>query len=436
MEDVIGFELTDTIGKKLYFSSAMELRSFLNTEFQFWLSAWADIQNSEKDVHNYISGGALLERIYSRVETWMADNMREQLHLTEFEDLTSNWLWSGHELTPAFIECNRNFNILGAKGFMDAIKGEIGDDLRAQSYLAGATLGTHWSGIKFEEGAPEAYFSRAIKRLYEKQKIDLDTVNRDVKARTRSLDRSFAKYESRVASTSDLIEKKATGIIESQELKFSEMIIDFKKKSTKANDLLEREQVIRAACALRERKRYERRLKKKLKEFDESYLRVENLYKEKLAFEAPAEYWRKSARAFMWQGIIGAALTALIALFSFDIFSTAFFNWQGGGDVKMGLDNLQGIILFSASASVFAYLFRVVSRFTFSAFHLMRDAQERKQLTYLYLSLSNEAEVDSESRNIVLQALFSRSETGLLANEHGPTMPTIVDTVRAVAPKK
>src|SRR5690606_24045815 len=129
MEDVIGFELTDTIGKKLYFSSAMELRSFLNTEFQFWLSAWEDIQNSEKDVHNYISGGALLERIYSRVETWTADNMRGQLHLTEFEDLTSNWLWSGHELTPAFIECNRNFNMLGAKGFMDAIKGEIGDDL-------------------------------------------------------------------------------------------------------------------------------------------------------------------------------------------------------------------------------------------------------------------------------------------------------------------
>jgi hypothetical protein len=55
----------------------------------------------------------------------------------------------------------------------------------------------------------------------------------------------------------------------------------------------------------------------------------------------------------------------------------------------------------------------------------MRDAEEREQLTYLYLSLSIEAVIDEGSREIVLQALFSRSETGLLINEHGPTMPSL-----------
>lgn len=53
----------------------------------------------------------------------------------------------------------------------------------------------------------------------------------------------------------------------------------------------------------------------------------------------------------------------------------------------------------------------------------MRDAEEREQLTYLYLSLTHESEIDKESRDIVLQALFSRSETGLLSQEQGPKMP-------------
>lgn len=48
---------------------------------------------------------------------------------------------------------------------------------------------------------------------------------------------------------------------------------------------------------------------------------------------------------------------------------------------------------------------------------------KREQLTYLYLSLTNESVIDEKSREIVLQALFSRTETGLLNNEHGPTMP-------------
>ena len=80
---------------------------------------------------------------------------------------------------------------------------------------------------------------------------------------------------------------------------------------------------------------------------------------------------------------------------------------------------------------MFDFLLRVLSRLSFISFHLMRDAEEREQLTYLYLSLTNEAEIDKESRDIVLQALFSRSETGLLAQEHGPTMPGASEMLRS-----
>ena len=73
--------------------------------------------------------------------------------------------------------------------------------------------------------------------------------------------------------------------------------------------------------------------------------------------------------------------------------------------------------------AAFAFLARTLSRLTFSSFHLMRDAQERTQLTYVYLSLINEDKIDKSSRDIVLQALFSHTETGLLSGDSAPTMP-------------
>jgi hypothetical protein len=103
--------------------------------------------------------------------------------------------------------------------------------------------------------------------------------------------------------------------------------------------------------------------------------------------------------------------------------SDLFKLWLIGSPTAINLASIQGAVIFTSLAAVYAYCLRILSRLTFSSFHLMRDAEEREQLTYLYLSLTNESVIDEKSREIVLQALFSRTETGLLNNEHGPTMP-------------
>lgn len=59
-----------------------------------------------------------------------------------------------------------------------------------------------------------------------------------------------------------------------------------------------------------------------------------------------------------------------------------------------------------------------------STYHLYRDAQERKQLTYLYLSLKKESDIPDADRHIILQSLFSRADTGLLKEDSSPTMPS------------
>lgn len=64
-------------------------------------------------------------------------------------------------------------------------------------------------------------------------------------------------------------------------------------------------------------------------------------------------------------------------------------------------------------------------KYMFSNFHLARDAEEREKLTYLYVSLLNKGDFSEDERKIVLQALFSRSDTGLLKEDSSPTMPGI-----------
>ena len=69
---------------------------------------------------------------------------------------------------------------------------------------------------------------------------------------------------------------------------------------------------------------------------------------------------------------------------------------------------------------------------TFSTFHLVRDAEEREQLTFVFLAMQKEKAIDPTERHLIMQSLFSRADTGLLKDEGSPTMPgNIFDKVIA-----
>ena len=160
---------------------------------------------------------------------------------------------------------------------------------------------------------------------------------------------------------------------------------------------------------------------------------LEQVYEDKLRLEKPARYWDKAAKKFRLQGVVTTVV--LLALVSLGIIkiSSIVELWMLRGETPLSLASLQGAVLFGSLAAIFAFGVRVLSRMAFSSFHLMRDAEERHQLTHLYLSLTNETESDERAREIILQALFSRSETGLLTNESGPSMPGLGDLARGVS---
>jgi hypothetical protein len=149
-----------------------------------------------------------------------------------------------------------------------------------------------------------------------------------------------------------------------------------------------------------------------------------NLYKEKLRLSEPAKYWSQLEADYIKKGrcwtvaSVGlvAVLFALVAVIIY--YPPAFLN-----AAVVSLSTIKGTLLLAVAVSTLVYLIHTFVRLALSSHHLARDARERHQLTHIFLSLIQEKAISTEDRNIVLTALFSRADTGLLKHEGGPSMP-------------
>lgn len=164
--------------------------------------------------------------------------------------------------------------------------------------------------------------------------------------------------------------------------------------------------------------------------YDEKLLtlkKLEETYETKLKLEKPARYWEKKSSKYYLQGVaarklliwvivVAAVFLGLILFFSPDwIFKNVF----KGNEISI----VRWSIVFITLLSLIAYAIKALSKYMFSSFHLARDAEERHTLTFFYLALLKDTEVKDEDRKMILQSLFSRTDTGLLKEDSGPTMP-------------
>jgi hypothetical protein len=153
---------------------------------------------------------------------------------------------------------------------------------------------------------------------------------------------------------------------------------------------------------------------------------LEKTYDEKLKLEKPADYWDQRAKALRKDGwkwlnwLIGFTVGGAILFFLLLILITT-------GDIenifsKVGTAIKWSIVLITF-VSFIAFGIRTFAKLAYSSFHLVRDAEERKHLVYVFLALSNEKDLDKDERNLIIQSIFSRSDSGLLREESSPTMP-------------
>jgi hypothetical protein len=155
---------------------------------------------------------------------------------------------------------------------------------------------------------------------------------------------------------------------------------------------------------------------------DQALNAIQSAFKEQARLQEPAKYWSdmvstyegKAKQSRKFATLAGAILAAGILLLLMkppSVMEGAFLN------VRMA-------ILIAVFLSVGAYFVALFVRLATSAEHLARDARERLQLTHVYLALLKDGAVDAKEREIVLHAIFSSADTGLLKGDGGPTMPT------------
>lgn len=150
---------------------------------------------------------------------------------------------------------------------------------------------------------------------------------------------------------------------------------------------------------------------------------LKNLYEEKLRLEGPAKYWNEVHNNYNTKGETWRdwSIKASIGFIAF--LSILLYNAPQSLFEQLNFNSVKATIIFALIASIGIYMIRFFVMLSTSAYHLSRDAYERYQLTHIYLSLWNAKAINESERNVVLQSLFSRADTGLLKGESSPSFP-------------
>ena len=174
------------------------------------------------------------------------------------------------------------------------------------------------------------------------------------------------------------------------------------------------------------------------KQFEQDYQErikvLENTYTKLLQLKGPAEYWDELAKSYHGRGwwllgvvgLIGVLVFGSLLALLFDCDKLPLLN-----HVKFDAVTVRASLIFIVLTSVAGYLLHLFTRLSISSFHLARDYRERFQLTRVYLALIKDGDIQNEesTRQIVLQSIFSRSDTGLLKGDHALTMPVALGEI-------
>lgn len=174
----------------------------------------------------------------------------------------------------------------------------------------------------------------------------------------------------------------------------------------------------------------------RLNKADEKIQALENAYSKKLQLEGPSRYWKDLAQSYLHRGwvllfmtlIIGICIMAWLFNILLDGDTLSLFN-----QTTINLATIRGSLILLVVTSIAGYLLHLFTKLAISCFHLSRDYRERFQLTNVFLALLHDGDVkcDDSVKQIVMQALFSRSDTGLLKGEHSFTMPGVADLLKS-----
>ncbi len=176
----------------------------------------------------------------------------------------------------------------------------------------------------------------------------------------------------------------------------------------------------------------------KMKEWEAKFADTEKVFREKITLDAPVQYWDELSKKHLKTGRLTSVAACIVTFFFILLLAIILYDCPFTilNSVTWSLASVKGSLILLTITSIGLYIIHLLAKFAISSYHLSRDAEERKQLTHVFLALLENKAVESSShREIILQALFSRADTGLLKGDHAPVMPCLSGALDATRDK-
>jgi hypothetical protein len=392
-----------TLSTNLEFSTTESLLSFLNREAEFWEPSKATNYNENSP----LATNPVCKRIIDIIEQILNKN-----------DNTPGVLYQ--TITRGITHHNFNANTFFANYFTPSTEPFAQKIIDIYNKRGEYTAHSFWETSKSGQfdlitGISRENFEGVI-LAYEYSVKDSDLADRKV-ANTKSI----AEYQKQLSKLDIETRDKTSKLLDDTHDNCSDLMLELSEINKTAKTQHD-EQLTENGTIFSD----------ELKVWTSEKNRLETLYKEDLKLRPAANYWKKAAAKHERLAGFSSLLLAIVAVTSIALLSSFFYEWvETFGNPEFRPASLQGVLMFAVIIAIIAFVLKILSRIIFSSIHLSRDAEEREQLTYFYLALSNESEMSGADRTLILTSLFSRAETGLLTNEHGPTLP-IADAFKSM----
>ncbi len=166
---------------------------------------------------------------------------------------------------------------------------------------------------------------------------------------------------------------------------------------------------------------------KKHKELDV----LEDTYRNKLQLEEPEKLWNKRSREYRKRAncwTIGLFIVAIILLLVINWFVHSLHEFPKGITEKTPFLSQQ--VLFIGVISFFVYIIRVIVKIVMSNHHIAMEYEQKAALTRFYQALTYEGiEVDDNEKLIIMSALFSKADTGLVKTSESIDLDSVLGLI-------
>lgn len=158
---------------------------------------------------------------------------------------------------------------------------------------------------------------------------------------------------------------------------------------------------------------------------------LEETYRNKLKLEAPENLWNDRSkkyrkRANCWT--IGLFIVAIILLLVIAWFVHSLHEFPKGITEKVPFLSQQ--VLFIGVISFFVYIIRVIVKIVMSNHHIAMEYEQKAALTRFYQALTYKGiEVDDNEKLIIMSALFSKVDTGLVKTGESVDLDSVLGLI-------